>query len=84
MDPHQPPSYVHHFNVTRSLHFKLFSKFSLHGQQHAAARPWPRGDIPAPGGRVTVKTKFHYAIWFEAGSKLVADLLARASSLLAS
>jgi len=30
------------------------------------------------------KAKFHYALWFEAGSKLVAVLLARASSLLAS
>jgi len=28
--------------------------------------------------------KFHYAIWSQTGSKLVADLLARASSLLAS
>ena len=30
------------------------------------------------------KAKFHYAIWSQTGSKLVADLLARASSLLAS
>jgi len=49
-------------------------------------------------GRSRFEAKFHYAIWFEAGSKLVADcrfeagrgpvavadLLARASSLLAS
>jgi len=33
---------------------------------------------------VSVKAKFHYAIWFEAGRGPVADLLARASSLLAS
>jgi len=31
-----------------------------------------------------VKAKFHYAIWSQTGPKLVADLLARASSLLAS
>ena len=30
------------------------------------------------------KAKFHYAIWSQTGPKLVADLLARASSLLAS
>ena len=30
------------------------------------------------------EAKFHYAIWFEAGRGPVADLLARASSLLAS
>jgi len=29
------------------------------------------------------EAKFHYAIWPQTGSKLVADLLARASSLLA-
>jgi len=31
-----------------------------------------------------IKAKFHYAVWSQTGSKLVADLLARASSLLAS
>ena len=30
------------------------------------------------------EAKFHYAIWSQTRSKLVADLLARASSLLAS
>jgi len=30
------------------------------------------------------QTKFHYAVWSQTGSMLVADLLARASSLLAS
>jgi len=30
------------------------------------------------------KAKLHYAIWSQTGPKLVADLLARASSLLAS
>jgi len=30
------------------------------------------------------EAKFHYAVWSQTGSKLVADLLARASSLLAS
>jgi len=39
---------------------------------------WPRAcGLP-------VKAKFHYAIWSQPGPKLVADLLARASSLLAS
>jgi len=31
-----------------------------------------------------VKAKFHYAIWSQTGPRLVADLLARASWLLAS
>jgi len=30
------------------------------------------------------QAKFHYAIWLQTGPKLVADLLAGASSLLAS
>jgi len=30
-----------------------------------------------------VKAKFHYAIWFEAGSKLVADRFAAGSKLVA-
>jgi len=30
------------------------------------------------------EAKFHYTIWSQTGSKLIADLLARASSLLAS
>jgi len=32
----------------------------------------------------SLKDKFHYALWSQTGPKLVADLLARASSLLAS
>jgi len=34
--------------------------------------------------QTTVKAKFHYAIWSQTGPRLVADLLAGASSLLAS
>jgi len=33
---------------------------------------------------IKLKAKFHYAIWSQTGPKLIADLLARASSLLAS
>ena len=35
-------------------------------------------------GRRPVRSKFHYAIWSQTGPRLVADLLARAISLLAS
>jgi len=44
----------------------------LGAQSPARASPWTAlEDFRSPD---PVKAKFHYAIWFEAGSKLVADL----------
>jgi len=40
--------------------------------------------VSVSDGSGRLKAKFHYTIWSQTGPRLVADLLARASSLLAS
>jgi len=60
-------------HLSEKMRFSRFRVLSGSAEAH----------VPSGG----IKAKFHYASWFEASSKLVADrsnLLARASSLLAS
>jgi len=42
-----------------------------------------KSSATAEGPRDAIKAKFHYAIWFEAGSRLVADRLEAGSNLSA-
>ena len=57
---------------------KVLIKKSLYLKGNTAKRL--THEFPEKAGQsvVVIKAKFHYAIWSQTGSKLVADLLARA------
>jgi len=61
----------------------LTTGFSTAGQRQFALWDSVSTAVNVMESFCAVKAKFRYAIWSQTGSKLVADLLARASSLLA-